>query len=432
MCPSPILWDVLEEHLDEAEFLWSSWETALDSSMTPLQVVDGPEERLIAHLHALYLGGATVARRLLEPALASASPGKAFAAAHALLARGDERRVLQALHAAGDEARPGIVRALELHDRRELVRSLLPLAASGVAGVQAAALAILAFQRSDPGDALRAAGSSRDPAVLAAALTAARTARAGHGRQLVLGALSSPLAEVREAAIEAGLVLGLRDAWQACRAHWTAEPSAPRASLLVAMGGDAKDHEAMLGALAADPSPAALRAAGYSGRLAAADACVAAMSSEDRRVARVAGEAFSAITGLELEGRFAAEEPPEVEEPIPFEEEDLDAELVPSPDDALPLPEPEAVQEWWQAQRTAFHPTVRYLRGKPFGLEAIREELQRGPMRRRHALALELEIRTRGAAQVGSRRWVRAQRVALDGVGADRLGASFARLATEG
>ena len=46
---------------------------------------------------------------------------------------------------------------------------------------------------------------------------------------------------------------------------------------------------------------------------------------------RLAGEAFCAITGLRMEGAYVAKEPPESEEPIPFEEEDLEADLVAGP-----------------------------------------------------------------------------------------------------
>jgi hypothetical protein len=46
-------------------------------------------------------------------------------------------------------------------------------------------------------------------------------------------------------------------------------------------------------------------------------------------------------------------------------------------------------------------------------------------MRRRHVLALELEIRTRGALRVQSRRWLREQTFSLAAVGGNQLAMPF-------
>ena len=66
----PVLWEVAEEHLDEAGFLWTQWERALVSpDYSASEVADGPEERLAAHLEGLALGGREVAERLLASKL---------------------------------------------------------------------------------------------------------------------------------------------------------------------------------------------------------------------------------------------------------------------------------------------------------------------------------------------------------------------------
>ena len=82
----PIVWDIYEEHLDEAAFLWAMWEQSLDAANYTLdEVIAGPEERLLAHLDGLVLGGRRVAERLLAPVLTDDDPGKVAAAAWALL-----------------------------------------------------------------------------------------------------------------------------------------------------------------------------------------------------------------------------------------------------------------------------------------------------------------------------------------------------------
>src|SRR6185369_129808 len=76
-----IPWDIYEEHLDEAAFLWGQWESALDAATFALHdVMVGPEERLRAHLDGLVLGGARVAEKLLVPALGDDDAGKIAAA----------------------------------------------------------------------------------------------------------------------------------------------------------------------------------------------------------------------------------------------------------------------------------------------------------------------------------------------------------------
>jgi uncharacterized protein (TIGR02270 family) len=158
------------------------------------------------------------------------------------------------------------------------------------------------------------------------------------------------------------------------------------------------------------PPADAVWAAGFAGTVAAADACVSAMRSGHERILRLAGEAFSAITGLRIERHFAAEEPAEPEEPIPFELEDLDADLVPAPERSLPLPDPHEVVRWWRRQREGLRPGTRYLDGRELGAESLLAALEAGPMRRRHAHALDLAIRTRGALRIPTRAWTRDQR----------------------
>jgi len=427
---TPILWDVVEEHLDEAAFLWHSWERALASPIFTLDLVaSGPEERLLAHLDALVVGGEAVSRRLLEPALGGDDPGRAFAAAWTLLEAGEEKRVIGALQAADDAPRGGIRRAVELSGRPGIEAALLPVAGKGPAAAQAAALEALAFRGVDAGDALRAAAAVPGPAVRAAALRAARLSRAAWVPGMVQADLSSPDPAVREAAIETGLVLGLREAWSACARFAMAEPPSGRLMLLLALGGDAADQEPLLAAAAMPrPSREALFALGFAGRVAGADACLVAVGSEDPATARIAGEAFGAITGLVIAPPYQAVET-EPEEPVPLEEERLDADLAAGPETDLPLPDAFGVESWWGRARPGFDPAVRYLGGKPRDAEAVSEALRGGPARRRHALALELEIRSKGALRLGTRRWARQQRPLPDGLRSIDLGRPFKALA---
>ncbi|MFP2933518.1 hypothetical protein ACLESO_51920 [Pyxidicoccus sp. 3LG] len=139
----------------------------------------------------------------------------------------------------------------------------------------------------------------------------------------------------------------------------------------------------------------------------AAEACLELMRKKP--AAALAGEAFSAITGLRIAEQFAAPSEEEEDALPPLEEEDLDADLSSKPEGALPRPQPEAVAAWWQETRQRMDAKQRYLAGQPFTPQAILEALASAPMRRRHALALELALRSRGAIQVQTRTFTSKQ-----------------------
>jgi uncharacterized protein (TIGR02270 family) len=99
-----ILWDVVEEHLDEAEFLVELWLAARRSPLYTLPELErGPEPRLVAHVDGLVLNGPLVLERVAWPVVEDpqAEPLRLAAAALAMLEAGDFR-VLGAL----DEPKP--------------------------------------------------------------------------------------------------------------------------------------------------------------------------------------------------------------------------------------------------------------------------------------------------------------------------------------
>ncbi|HEX5746939.1 MAG TPA: hypothetical protein VFZ09_11900 [Archangium sp.] len=216
---------------------------------------------------------------------------------------------------------------------------------------------------------------------------------------------------VREAVITAGMMSGINAAWDACRKVVDSRTRVDRTSLvLLALGGDERDLVRLLACTGVEAMREdSLWALGFSGRVEAAEACLEFMGPGP--VAALAGESFSAITGLKLEGTFVGGE--EEEEPLPPLEEDLSRELEPQPEDALPVPAREAVAAWWKEARKDFARGTRYLRGRAFSLDGLLDELERGPMRRRHMLALELFLRSQGACQLQTRAFTQRQHAGL-------------------
>ncbi|HEX8702175.1 MAG TPA: TIGR02270 family protein, partial [Myxococcaceae bacterium] len=363
---TPVMMDVLEEHLDEASFLWSQWERALVASRFDLSDTAELEERLLAHVDGLVIGGEPAAAELLLPGLETDEPERISASALALLAGSGKQELEETLGVldSGDEVqRAGIARALELSEREGLEALLLKRLSAEEPAVRAMAFQVLAFRGAVPPETRTKWLYQDEPELVAAALRDPRPLPREVVQTVLPQLLVDPRPGVREAAIVAGLVSGSRGAWKACRK--VAEDGGTGRGLclaLMALGGDEQDTQ-WLAELARDGASRAdvLWALGFGGHALGAEACLKWM--EDAKAAALAGEAFSAITGLKLEGEFRL--PPKEEEDalVPLEQEDLDADLVPGPEASLPLPHREQVERWWQKAQKDFARGTRYLRG---------------------------------------------------------------------
>lgn len=358
----------MEESLDEAAFLWTQWERALVSPDYTLPEVAALEERLRARLDLLVLGGDPVGKRLLRPALECEEQERISAAALALLMEESDDAVELLLSGALNGAEPqraAICRALEVCDRKEVEARLMPLLQQGAPAVRASLLDVLTARRARPDCSLERLFALGAPPLQVAVLRAVGRVPIQVAPSLLDEGLRSSEPSVRDAALEAGLVLGHRSAWTACVDLVSRHDSTSGfAMLLLALGGSADEFQRLLGMLSVPGLRRdALWALGFSGRRAAAEACLSWM--RDDSLSRLAGEAFSAITGLALEGEFALKEPLASEEPIALEDEDLDADLVPSLDELLPRPNAEAVERWWQQARLQLESGTRYSGGKP-------------------------------------------------------------------
>ncbi|ATB26798.1 TIGR02270 family protein [Melittangium boletus] len=404
--------DVARDFLADAAFFWAQREQGLSAPNYTLQeLLEGPEQRLLACLDALVLGGPRVTRELLRPALASEELETVACASSVFLMQGGADgldAVLTTLCADMESASQGAARALELTRRAEAVSRLLTLLDDAPTALQARVLDILTQWEVDPTRALDGLLAAGDAPLACAVLRAARRFPARLRAVSLDRALNSDEPEVRNAALETAFVLGHPSAWNICiDAVRRQGPGWGGPAALLAMGGDLYDMDLLLQAL---PEPAlrqdALWALGLSGRVAAVGPLLEAM--RDKTVAPLAAEAFCAITGLALTGDLAVpREPwtpdsPEEDEPAPL-----------GPEAELPRPQPQRVERWWKEVQGNFLHQGRYLAGKPFGAEPLLEALTAGPMRRHAALALELAVRTQSAWRLSTSDWALRQWKAL-------------------
>ena len=108
-------------------------------------------------------------------------------------------------------------------------------------------------------------------------------------------------------------------------------------------------------------------------------------------LARVDGEVFTRITGVDIVYEDLDSEWPEGFEAGPTEApEDENVDM--DPDENLPWPEPELINKWWYTHRHELQPGLRYLIGKPMSFEWLQDVLRHGLQRQRAAAALELAM----------------------------------------
>jgi uncharacterized protein (TIGR02270 family) len=407
-------WDVLEDCFDEARFQWMQRESYLRSpELTLAQVADVHEERLRAYVDVLAHTDRSVAERLLHRNLREDERERVAVAALALLARGEDAdigEVLEQLLGDGTDRREWVSDTLAVSECPQLSAHLLPLLETEEdPEVRRAVLEALTVRNESPGAAvlLRALGDPA-PEVRLAALRAARRWPWDADGALVRRGLDSAAPVLRAAALEAGLAQGQRAMWRACQDFAEAPDALGRAArLLLALGGEENDVARLVKLLEVPLLRRdTLWALGFSGRLIAAEACRPWLG--DSLLGGLAAEAFCAVTGLRLKGRFLR--PRMGEEATPPLEEDLRTSLLPGPDDELPMPDATEVERWWMQARKSFDAGTRYLDGKPFTAARLLELLETAPMRRRPILALELSIRTAGTHWVETRTWARLQR----------------------
>lgn len=397
-----VLWDVVEEHLEEAAFLWTQWERALRSPVYKLQELrDRVEERLLAHLDGLVVGGDSVAQRLLVPALTEGLGGAAFAAAMSLLLSGRpaaEAAVFFALTTAAPPQRDEVVRALCLCPSPGRQARLLGLLAGEEGCVRSAAARVLGFQQVDLGPALLQLFQGSDREDWLAGLYCLRYRPRRDGEAAILRALRSDDAAIVEAGLLAAAAAQLPGLLEYCRdLLCSSHPATPTAALLLAFVGSESDHTLLVQCAAnKSHSKYIIFALGLCGGRDAMAACVDWLTQE--ALALAASESFVSLTGVDAEKEKLLLPLP----PIPPEEEfpDGDADLDLPSEAEIPLLDPLATTAWWESHRDQYKVSQRYFLGQPL----VRTEpsswhaaLTKANLRQRHPLALGLAWASAGA-----------------------------------
>mgnify|MGYP001240496934 CR=1 FL=1 len=392
-----ILRNVVEQHCEEAGFLWQLRNAAVDAPHYKLKDLAQLDERLDAHLDGLSIAG-SAGWKICERAMANGKAGEVFSAAVLAFQANDPswiRAVLTGGSRSPDMSR-GLISALTWLSKELVATHIRLLLSSEDPAAVRIGLAACAAHRQDPGRALNEALAANDLPLRARALKAIGEV----GRKDLLAAVKVNLTAddrgVRYWAAWSGSLIGEPSSVQVLRALAVpGQPKAEQACATALRRMSVQEGQAWLKVLASSPNTLrlAIQAAGVIGDPANIPWLIQQMANPV--VARVAGESFTFITGIDLAYDDLETDKPEGFEAGPTENpEDENVEM--DPDEDLPWPNPQLIEKWWFTHRLQFTNGTRYLCGQPMTIESLNQVLRTGRQRQRTAGAIELAIRQSG------------------------------------
>jgi uncharacterized protein (TIGR02270 family) len=377
---------IVDQHCEEAAFLWSQRARAVKSASRRLKDICALDSRLEAHLDGLRVAG-QVGWELSREALELDGQGELFVASVLAFESGDPQRI----------------------------QAVLSQATSSLARVRAAISALGWLSSAQARIYIDHLLASSDLIAHRAGVAAAAIHR------LPLPSLASEIRHtasfVRSRAYRAAGELGIpidpdiNEEDESCRfwAAWTGLRNGDNRAIhiLKSFGvGDGPFAQAAVNAVMCVMAPTsilpffhelqatrvAVTASGALGAPQLVPWLLAKMA--EPTLSRAAAEAFSAITGADMVSDQLEGEKPEVE---PGPSDNSDDEIVAmDPDEGLPWPDPVAVERWWAAHQDRFTADLRYVQGKPITTDSLVHVLWTARQPQRVGAALQLALRNPG------------------------------------
>jgi uncharacterized protein (TIGR02270 family) len=395
---SNVIVNVVSQHAEEAAMLWLLRHSAVDAPHYDLADLAKLDARVDAHIDGLRIAGHAGWETCLEQ-LSFEEEGEVFVAGFLALESGDKERLAKVLEII--EQQPQLVGAMvsalgwmDSGFSAPIIAEFLKSEKPSERQIGIAASAILCR---DSGRVLLDATRSENGPLRSRALKA--LGELGKVDQVgsALEALDSEDADVQFAgAWSATLLTGSARASSVLQ--FIAESGSRRgdaAAMLAARRlahSEVKVWQRRL-AVDAEHRRLAIYVAGQLGDPDQIPWLIEQMTVPEQ--ARVAGEAFTYITGVDIAYDDLDGEWPEGFEAGPTENpEDENVEM--DADEDLPWPNPVLIQKWWSKNQGQCPKGTRYLQGKPMTAEWLKTVLRDGRQRQRAAAALELAIRQPG------------------------------------
>lgn len=379
---------MIEQHAEEACFLILLHDHAVRAPHYDLDDLSKLDERIDAHLDGLRIAGSTGLETLLTQ-LGPHTVGEMFAsvllAFEAANAKG--LSLLSEHLRSATETERGYLMALGWLDWERVSPWIERMLASPEPLFHRLGLAACGMHRQNPGPILLTELAHADPSVLA---RAARTAGELRRRDLLQTIRTHRLHEnaaTRFWANWATAQMGDEQALEPLR-QFAEQPGEfqYRALCVLLAWQEREPSVAWIRQLVQDPRDRriGIQALGLLGD----PVCVPWLIQQisDLPYARVAGEAFSLITGADLALLdLELQALPDFDAGPNDDPEDPNVAM--DPDENLPWPDPQAIERWWQANSGHFPAGTRYMLGLAHSEHSFQQALIHGQQRQRIAAA---------------------------------------------
>ncbi|MDM0117228.1 TIGR02270 family protein [Variovorax sp. J22R133] len=381
---------VVRQHLEDVCVLRSTRAVLVRAPHVQLHRLRRLDDRLAANLDGLAVAG-EFALDICRSELATPNRGALFVNGIAAIEHRDPAFLgkLLALAETVPHARSGLVSAFGWQQAASLGDIALALLNSPRVFSRDVGLTVCAMHKADPGGALATAlADGQNP--LHALAAAGRLGRVDLATACV-DYVRHDDARCRLEAATAALLLGDRQAAVQALVEFVQANGHHRAvaAALVLKVLSGKEARSLLRTLAQDKASARvlIRGIGVAGDSHYVPWLIEQM--QDLKLTRLAGEAFSLVTGLDLALLDLERKPPEGSELGPTDDaadEDVDMDE----DDGLPWPDARKIGDWWTANGHQFTPGVQYFMGKPPSASHCLSVLRNGFQRQRKAAATYL------------------------------------------
>ena len=386
---------IIYQFAEETAFLYSQRSNAVGAPHFTFHDLARLDERLDAQIDGLRVAGAA-ALEICKGAFHSRYAEEMFGPAVLALENCDQPRIREALAAAGrDRAKARVlVSALGWLSCERADPHLKSLLADASSFSRYIGIAASADRRRDPGLHLVKAAFDAEPSLKARALRA--YGELGRSRELTPGELRGHLTdqddEIRFSAAWSAALVGNAAAVETLRSF--VDPGSPYRDQAMKVALRRMGQSAALSwlkRLAQSPGTIRLAVIG-SGMLGDSDLVSWLIEQmQTSSLARVAGEAFTMITGADLALEELKGARPEGFEAGPSDDP-ADDNVAMDEDGDLPWPDEASIGAWWTRHKGALPGGIRCLLGKPLKEDHLRQVLLTGRQRQRAAAALELAM----------------------------------------
>jgi uncharacterized protein (TIGR02270 family) len=406
---TPIISEIIMQHAEEAAFLWVLRDRGACAPHYSLSDLAKLDDRIEAHIDGLRIAG-EAGWEICKEALSLEEPGEVFAASVLAFGSGDEGRIETVVNAGtkSPELSRGLISALSWLPHQQTEGHIKKLLSSDAPMARRVGIAAAANHGQDPGETLIHALTDGNFLLKARALKAVGQLGRVDLAPFLHKNMKSEDEMCRFYAAWSASLLGDESAIPILKSfvesvpppHPNPLPQGERErtedALEIAlrrMGHSAaKDWQREL---AQNPDSVRLSVTGAG---AIGDPDLIPWLIEQMKIAelaRVAGESFTMITGVDIAYEDLEGKGPEGFEAGPTENpEDENVEM--DPDEDLPWPDPVLIQKWWDQNKGRFRDGTRYLLGQPLSPEHLQQVLKTGLQRQRAAAATELAMTNPG------------------------------------